>query len=87
MMDQTAEGKRLKILPVVAEFTRRCLTIEVERNMVAVGVVSVLEGLFERHGEPEHIRWDNGPEFIAEAVRSWLARRGARTLYIAPGNS
>ena len=85
-MDQTADGKRLKILPVVDEFTRRCLTIEVERSMVAEDVVSTLEYLFERHGEPEHIRSDNGPEFIAEAVRSWLARRGSKTLYIAPGS-
>ena len=54
--------------------------------MTAEDVVSVLEGLSERHGEPEHIRSDNGPEFIAEAVRSWLTRRGSRTLYIAPGS-
>jgi putative transposase len=86
VMDQTADGKRLKILPVVDEFTRRCLTIEVERSMTAEDVVSVLETLFERHGEPEHIRSDNGPEFIAEAVRGWLARRGSKTLYIAPGS-
>ena len=86
VMDQTADGKRLKILPVVDEFTRRCLTIEVERSMTAEDVVSVLEGLFERYGEPEHIRSDNGPEFIAEAVRGWLTHRGSKTLYIAPGS-
>ena len=86
VMDQTSDGKRLKILPVVDEFTRQCLTIEVERSMTAEDVVSVLEGLFERYGEPEHIRSDNGPEFIAEAVRSWLTRRGSKTLYIAPGS-
>ena len=84
--DQTADGRQLKILPVVDEFTRECLTIEVERGMDAEGVVSTLEYLFEIRGEPEHIRSDNGPEFIAEAVRSWLARRGAKTLYIAPGS-
>ena len=86
VMDQTSDGKRLKILPVVDEFTRECLTIEVERSMVAEDVVSTLEYLFEIKGEPEHIRSDNGPEFIAEAVRSWLARRGSKTLYIAPGS-
>ena len=54
--------------------------------MDAEAVVSTLEYLFEIRGEPEHIRSDNGSEFIAEAVRSWLARRGAKTLYIAPGS-
>src|SRR4051794_21641226 len=84
--DQTADGRQLKILPVVDEFTRECLTIEVERGLTAEGVVSTLEYLFEIRGEPEHIRSDNGPEFIAEAVKGWLARRGAKTLYIAPGS-
>jgi putative transposase len=86
VMDQTAEGKRLKMLPVVDEFTRECLTIEVERSLVAEDVISTLEYLFEVRGVPEHIRSDNGPEFIAEAVKAWLARRGSRTLYIEPGS-
>jgi putative transposase len=86
VMDQTAEGRRLKMLPVVDEFTRECLTIEVERSLVAEDVVSTLEYLFEVRGVPEHIRSDNGPEFIAETVKSWLARRGSRTLYIEPGS-
>ena len=84
--DQTADGRGLKMLPVVDEFTRECLTIEVERGLTAEDVVSTLEYLFEVRGEPEFIRSDNGPEFIAEAVRSWLARRGSKTLYIAPGS-
>jgi putative transposase len=84
--DQTSDGRGLKMLPVVDEFTRECLTIEVERSLTAEDVVSTLEYLFEVRGEPEFIRSDNGPEFIAEAVRSWLAGRGARTLYIAPGS-
>jgi putative transposase len=84
--DQTADGRGLKILPVVDEFTRECLAIEVERGLTADEVVSTLEYLFEVRGEPEFIRSDNGPEFVAEAVRSWLARRGAKTLYIAPGS-
>jgi putative transposase len=86
VMDQTSDGKRLKILPVIDEFTRRCLAIEVERSMVAEDVISTLEYLFELHGEPEHIRSDNGPEFVAEAVRGWLAGRGSKTLSIAPGS-
>lgn len=84
--DQTADGRGLKMLPVVDEFTRECLTIEVERHLRAKDVVSPLEYLFEVRGEPAFIRGDNGPEFIAEAVRSWLAGRGAETLYIAPGS-
>ncbi len=84
--DQTADGRGLKMLPVVDEFTRECLAIEVERHLTARDVVSTLEYLFEVRGEPEFIRSDNGPEFIAEAVRSWLAGRGAKTLYIAPGS-
>ena len=84
--DQTADGRGLKMLPVVDEFTRECLTIEVERSLTAEDVVSTLEYLFEVRGVPDHIRSDNGPEFIAEAVKSWLARRGSKTLYIEPGS-
>ena len=84
--DQTADGRGLKILPVVDEFTRGCLTIEVERGLTAEDVVSTLEYLFEVRGEPESIRSDNGPEFIAEAFRSWLARRGSKARSIAPGS-
>jgi putative transposase len=86
VMDQTADGRRLKVLPVVDEYTRECLAIEVERGMTAEDVVSTLEYLFEVRGAPEHIRSDNGPEFIAEAVKGWLARRGAGPLYIEPGS-
>ena len=86
VMDQTADGRRVKILPIVDEYTRECLTIEAERSLTAGDVVSTLEYLFEVRGVPEHIRSDNGPEFIAEAVKGWLARRGAKTLYIEPGS-
>jgi putative transposase len=86
VMDQTADGRRLKILPIVDEYTRECLTIEVERSMTSEDVVSTLEYLFEVRGVPEHIRSDNGPEFIAEAVKGWLARRGSAPLYIEPGS-
>ena len=86
MHDQTADGRGLKRLPVVDEFTRQCLTIEVERSPRAEDVVSTPEYLFEVRGEPEFIRSDNGPEFIAEAVKNRPAGRGAKTLYIAPGS-
>lgn len=84
--DQTADGRGLKILLVVDAFTRECLTIAVDRRLTAEDVVSTREDLFEVRGEPEFIRSDNGPEFIAEAVRSWLARRGSKALSIAPGS-
>ena len=85
-MDQTADGKRLKLMPVVDEYTRECLAIEVERSMTAEDVISTLSYLFQVHGEPEFIRSDNGPEFIATAVQEWLAASGVRTLYISPGS-
>jgi transposase InsO family protein len=84
--DQTEDGRMLKILPVVDEFSRRCLTIEVGRSITATRVIRVLERLFEEYGEPEFIRSDNGPEFIANAVQAWLTARGAKTLYITPGS-
>lgn len=86
VMDQTRDGKRLKMLPVVDEFTRECLTIEVERHMTAGDVMDTLKYLFEVRGVPRHIRSDNGPEFIAEAVKQWLQESGAATLYIEPGS-
>ena len=84
--DQTEDGRMLKILPVVDEFSRECLTIEVARSITAQDVIQVLERLFAEHGEPEFIRSDNGPEFIAKAVQKWLTEHGAKTLYITPGS-
>ncbi len=84
--DQTSDGRGLKLLPVVDEFTRECLAIEVQRSLTSEDVITTLEYLFELRGEPEFIRSDNGPEFVAEAVQSWLSRRGAKTLYITPGS-
>ena len=86
VMDQTHDGKRLKMLPVVDEFTRECLAIEVERSMTAKDVVATLRYLFEVRGVPQFIRSDNGPEFIAGAVKQWLKESGAETLYIEPGS-
>jgi putative transposase len=85
-LDQTADGRRLKLMPVVDEFTRECHTIEVERSITAEEVIATLSYLFRVHGEPEYIRSDNGPEFIAKAVREWLACSGVKTLYIEPGS-
>jgi transposase InsO family protein len=84
--DRTADGRRLKLLVVIDEFTRECLTIEVERCLTAHDVVGTLEFLFELRGAPTWIRSDNGPEFIAQAVRAWLKESRVGTLYIEPGS-
>lgn len=86
VMDQTEDGRRLKLLPIVDEYTRECHAILVKRSITAEDVVSLLSYLFSVHGEPEFIRSDNGPEFIADAVRSSLASSGVSTLYIEPGS-
>jgi transposase InsO family protein len=86
VMDLTENGRRLKMMPVVDEYTRECLSIDVERSITAEDVVATLASLFRRRGEPTFIRSDNGPEFIAEAVKRWLEVSGVRTLYIEPGS-
>lgn len=86
MQDQTADGRMLKILTVVDEFTRESIAICVERRMPAAVVIEVLREAFRRYGAPEYIRSDNGPEFIAEAVQSWLAQQGTKTHYIDPAS-
>ena len=84
--DQTEDGRRLKILPIVDEFTRECLTLEVGRHFTSLDLIEVLDYLIEVRGAPRYIRSDNGPEFIAAAVRTWLADSGVRTLFIEPGS-
>jgi len=85
VMDQTADGRRLKWLAIVDEFTRECLRLEVARSMEAVDVVEILRNLVAERGLPEFIRSDNGPEFIAQAVQKFLVERGGETAFIAPG--
>ncbi len=84
--DQTEDGRRLKIFVVVDEYTRRCLALEVGRHFTSEDVIETMRVLFDLYGPPTHIRSDNGPELIAEALRGWLARRGTGTLYIEPGS-
>ena len=71
---------------IVDEFSRECLAIEVARRLKSQDVRAILADLLVRHGAPEHIRSDNGPEFVARAVRDWLARVGVQTLFIEPGS-
>jgi len=86
LMDQTEDGKPLKLLPLLDEFTRECLSIDVQRSITARDVISTLEYLFAVRGAPQYLRSDNGPEFIADTIKSWLARSGVGTLYIEKGS-
>jgi len=85
-MDSTEDGRRLKLMPIVDEYSRECLTLHTERSITAEEVVDTLRRLFIERGAPEYIRSDNGPEFIAAAVKRWLALSGVGTLYIEPGS-
>ena len=86
MQDASTDGRMLKILTVLDEFTRESKAIAVDRRMPAVKVIEVLAGAFAEGGVPEYLRSDNGPEFIAEAVQTWLSQRGTKTHYIAPAS-
>lgn len=79
-------GRPLKWLSIVDEFTRESLALEVERSIKAEDVLDHLRDLFLIRGLPRHIRSDNGPEFIAGAIQSFLAAAGVGTLYIKPGS-
>ena len=83
--DRTEDGKQLKLMPVIDEFTRECHAIEVGRSITSREVVCKLEELFERHGRPAFIRSDNGPEFVAETVENYLKDQGTETRFIDPG--
>ena len=74
------------MMPIVDEYTRECLSIDIERSITAEDVVATLARLFEERGEPSYIRSDNGPEFVAAAVKRWLEACGVETLYIEPGS-
>jgi len=86
VLDRTEDGKRLKLLTVVDEHTRECLAIEVSRNITAEVVIGVPVRRVAQRGPPESIRSDNGPEFIAAAVRRWMLTQATQPLYIAPGS-
>ena len=85
--DVTADGKTLKLLNVVDEFTRECPAIVVERSIDADRVVATLDRIaLERGGPPAFVRFDNGPEFIAHAVADWCRFNGVGTCFIDPGS-
>lgn len=84
--DRTHDRRKFRMLNVVDEFTHECLAIRVARKLKAVDVIDVLSDLFILRGSPSHIRSDNGPEFVAQAVRDWIAAVGSKTAYIEPGS-
>ncbi len=84
--ETTRDGRTFRILNVVDEFTRECLASFVARRIRSQDVILVLADLFLEHGLPEHIRSDNGPEFIARKLRAWLKGLNVEPLFIEPGS-
>jgi transposase InsO family protein len=84
--DRTHEGRKFRMLCVVDEFSREALAIRVKRRLNSADVIETLAELMLERGTPVHIRSDNGPEFVAKAVRDWIAAVGAKTAYIEPGS-
>lgn len=84
--ERTHDGRRFRMLCVVDEFTREALAIRVARRLRSSDVIDALADLMILRGAPEHVRSDNGPEFVAKAVREWIASVGTKTAYIEPGS-
>ena len=83
---RTHDNRSFRLLTIIDEYTRECLAIDIGRKLTREDVLDRLTSLFVCRGIPEHIRSDNGSEFTAKAVRSWLQRLGIKTLYIEPGS-
>ena len=86
VFDRTSDGKVIKMLNVLDEYSRECLSIYVDRKLTSTEVLYKLSALFIIHGVPDYIRSDNGSEFIAKELRKWLKRIGVKTAYIEPGS-
>jgi len=86
VQERTHDGRALKLLTVIDEYSRECLAIEVGRKLTSYDVLRVLADLFIFRGTPAYIRSDNGPEFTAALVRKWLERLEVGTLFIEPGS-
>lgn len=86
VMTRTHDGRPVRMLTILDEYTRECLAIDVKRRMDHRSVLDRLAELFLHKGVPDYIRSDNGSEFTATAVRDWLARLNVKTAYIEPGS-
>ena len=84
--DRTTRGRKVRILSVLDEYTRECLALVPARSIPSRDVVQLLDWLFLVRGAPDHIRSDNGPEFVARRVRQWLQERQCATIFITPGS-
>ena len=82
----THDGRTLRLLVLIDEYTRECLAIRVARRLGSYEVIETLADVMVWRGIPEHIRSDNGPEFVAKELRKWLGKVGTDTLYIEPGS-
>ena len=85
LFDATADGRRLKWMPIIDEHTRECLALEVDRSITSTDLIGILDQLIAKRGAHAFIRSDNGPEFIADAVRSHLSELDVETRFIKPG--
>jgi transposase InsO family protein len=83
--DQTENGTRFRMLTLIDEYTRECLAMHIAWSIRAVDVITTLEAAIALYGAPEHIRSDNGPEFIAYAIGDWLKDNQIKAIYIEPG--
>lgn len=83
---QTHDGRTLRLLTLIDEYTRECLAIRVARRLNSLDVIETLADVMLERGLPQYIRSDNGPEFVAKALREWLAELRVKTLYIEPGS-
>jgi len=86
VFDRTADGRPLKVLPAVDEYARECLAMPVGRSMAAADVVATPADVAATRGGPAYLRSDDGPEFVAAAVRGWLAKAGVATSSVEPGS-
>ena len=84
--DRTSEGRVLRMLTLIDEYSRECLSIDVARSLTSEDVLERLTMLFITRGVPDYIRSDNGSEFTANTVRDWLNRVDVKTLFIEPGS-
>lgn len=84
-MDRTAEGRSIRMLTIVDDFTRECLAIDIGRKLTSEDALELLSDVFVRHGMPDHIWSDKGSEFATARVREWLELVGVKTLCIEPG--
>ncbi|MFN3671527.1 MAG: IS3 family transposase [Bosea sp. (in: a-proteobacteria)] len=84
--DRTHNGRKFRMVNVIDEFTRECIAIRIDRKLKSTDVIDVLSDLFILRGVPGHVRSDNGPEFVANAVRDRITAVGAKTAFIEPGS-